>query len=267
MKNTFLFLFATLFIFSCSSDSDLTKIVPKEIDTFAREFIVNVHSSNIDYCLQKVDKEMQTEEGKTFLSNVANGISSLKLDSVKLTTARFTKFYGDVPVINYSIEYEQELDGYSIFFIFAIRAEDNNISVTGFDARKVEASLKEIHSFSLINKPIQNYLFLILAILSVGFVIFSLISVIRTPLKRKWLWVIGVLITFIKFKVNWSTGVFAFQLLSFQFLGAGLTKAGPYAPWTLTFSLPIIAIIYWVKRNKNEFDSDKKLEEKIITGA
>ena len=253
-------------LISCNPNVDLSKPVPTEVDQFARTFITNVQQHEIDECLTRVAENMQNEEGRTFISNVASGISPIKLDSLNMINARYTSFMGENPTSNYVIEYEQELDEQSIYFFFNILKEGNKLTVTGFDARWMEAPLKKIHAFRFAGKPAINYIFFVLAIVSVGFVIFTLIAAIRKPLKRKWLWVIGILFTFIKFKLNWTTSEFDFQLVSFQLLGAGFSKSGLVAPWFLTFSIPIFAILFWVKKfqREKELAEDEKMAN-IIT--
>ncbi|WP_143185833.1 hypothetical protein [Algoriphagus halophilus] len=239
-------------LISCNPNIELSKIVPTEVDQFARTFITDIQQNQIDECLTKVAENMQNEEGRTFMSNIASGISSLQLDSLNMINGRYTSFMGDNPTTNYIVEYEQELDEQSIYFFFNILKEGNKLTVTGFDARWMEAPLSKIHAFTFSGKPAINYIFFILAIASVGFVIFTLVAAIRTPMKRKWLWIIGILFTFIKFKLNWTTSEFDFQLISFQLLGAGFSKSGLVAPWFLTFSVPVFAIAFWIKKFQKE---------------
>ena len=79
------------------------------------------------------------------------------------------------------------------------------------------------------------------------FILVTLVFAIRAKLSRKWLWIIGILLGFVKFSLNWTTGQVGFQIISFQLLGAGFSKAGLVAPWTLSFTLPIVAVIFWIK--------------------
>ncbi len=239
-------------LFSCMPNNDQKEIASNEADRFARQFIIDIQQHKIDKCLTKVADNMRTEKGREFISNVASNISTLQLDSLKLINASYTKFFGDDPTTNYTLEYEQVIGDQSIYFFFNIHKKKDNLKITGFDARWMEAPLKEIHAFNLGGKPVINYVFLILAIASAGFILFTLVVVIRTPMKRKWLWVIVVLFGFVKFKLNWTTSEFDFNLLSFQLFGSGYFKASEVAPLILTFSLPVFAIAFWVKKFQQE---------------
>ncbi|MGK7390696.1 MAG: hypothetical protein ACNS60_10100 [Candidatus Cyclobacteriaceae bacterium M2_1C_046] len=253
-------------LISCNSNNDLSNIIPIEVDQFARTFITDIQQHQIDECLSRVADNMRNEEGRNFMTNVAFGISSLQLDSLDMINARYTSFMGKNPTTNYIVEYEQELDEQSIYFFFNILEEGNKLTIIGFDARSMEIPLKKIHAFTFAGKPMINYIFFAIAITSVGFIIFTLIAAIQTPIKRKWLWIIGILFAFIKFKLNWTTSEFDFQLISFQLLGAGFSKSGLAAPWFLTFSIPVFAIVFWVKKFQREKEeAESKKMENIIT--
>ena len=77
-------------------------------------------------------------------------------------------------------------------------------------------------------------------------------------LSRRWLWTLGSLFGFIGFGLNWSTGAWAI-LFGASLLGAQATKAGPFAPWILSFFVPIVAIVVivlWFRARKSNGDVD-----------
>lgn len=255
--------FALLFFLTaCSQNIDHNKVIPTEVDLFAKEYISYIQNGDIDNCLANVVEQMQTDDGRTFLTNVSNNIKTFQLDSLQIINAQLTKLYGDRPVTTYTIEYEKELEENFIYFFFTIQNQNGTMKISEFDARGMKTSLMDAHQFTFKNKSITHYLFFLLAILSSGFIIFTLISAIRTPLKLKWIWIVGILFAFSKFKLDWSTGEFEFQPISFQLFGAGFSKYSLVAPWTLTFSIPTVAIAFWIKRDqqKKEFAEKAKMD-------
>jgi len=64
------------------------------------------------------------------------------------------------------------------------------------------------------------------------------------------LWIIFILFGFVTFSLNWTTGEFEIQLISIKLFGVGIIKLGIIAPWIVSFSIPIGAIIFWIKRKK-----------------
>jgi hypothetical protein len=260
MKNS-IFLVILILLVSCNPNIDLSKIIPSDVDQFARAFIDQLGKGNIDQCLANVVENMQTDEGRTFLSNVASGINGIQFDSLEMINARFTKRLGDNPLTNYVLEYEQEIRSQSVYFFIQIFEENGITKISGFDARQMEVPLKIAHAFTFIGKPAINYIFFILTVTSISFVIFTLVSAILTPMKRKWLWMVGILFALVKFKLNWTTSEFDFQLLSFQILGAGFSKSGLVAPWIISFSIPVFAITFWIKKLKH--DKEQSEDQKI----
>ena len=65
--------------------------------------------------------------------------------------------------------------------------------------------------------------------------------------RRRWLWTIGALFGFGTFALNWTTGQFDFQPLTFNLLGIGFLKNPVFAPWILKFGIPVVAIVALIK--------------------
>jgi hypothetical protein len=258
MKRAVITILIGLFI-SCNPSVD--HIIPNEVDQFALQFIKDIQEYKIDQCLTKVADDMNNEQGKTFISKVASKISILNLDSLSIINGSSRTLLGDNPETTYIVEYEQEIDNQSIYFFFNILKVGKTITVKGFDARWISTPLREVHAFTFNGKSMAHYIFFILSIASLSFIIFTLIAIIKTPLKRKWLWIIAVLFAIAKFKLNWTTGDFDFRLLHFQLLGAGFHKSGLVAPWFLSFSIPVFAIAFWIK--KYQKDKEKAETERV----
>lgn len=253
-------------LFSCNPQIDFGKIIPSHVDKFATGFITQIQNGNIDTCLTLVQPEMNNENGRQFLTKTYSNIQTFNLDSCRIINARKTSMMDDNGFTNYGIDYEYAVGDKFLYFTFGIREQHNNLLITAFDVRILDDSLSKAHEFSLKDKGFLHYLFLIFAILIPIFILISLIFVIKTkPLKRKWLWIIGVLFGFIKFSINWTTGQVGFSLINISILGAGYSKSGNIAPWILSFSLPIVAIIFWYKRywDRKEAEAQKRLDERM----
>lgn len=259
---------ATLIIIGltgCNTKIDFSKIVPDNVDKFATGFISEIHKGNIDSCLTLVLPEMNNDNGKQFLTNTYKNIQSFSIDSFSIINAQKTSMIGDNGFTNYGIDYEYKVGNNFLYFSIGIREQYGKMTITAFDGRIIEDSLSKVHAFTLKDKGYLHYLFLFFAILIPLFIIVTLIFVIKTKLPKKWLWIIGILFGFIKFSINWTTGQVGFGLLNISILGAGFSKAGNMAPWILSFSLPIVAIIFWYKRywDKREAEAQKRLDGRM----
>lgn len=266
MKKT-IYLTALLIIglTGCNPKIDFGKIVPDNVDKFATGFISEVHKGNIDSCLTLVLPEMNNDNGKQFLTNTYTNIQSFSIDSFSIINAQKTSIVGDNGFTNYRIDYEYKVGNKFLYFTFGIREQNGKMTITAFDGRIMDDSLSKVHAFTFKDKGFSHYLFLFFTILIPIFIILTLIVAFRTKLTKKWLWIIGILFGFIKFSINWTTGQVGFSLINISILGAGFSKAGNIAPWILSFSLPIVAIIFWFKRYWviKEAAAQKRLDESM----
>jgi hypothetical protein len=234
-------------LYSCNSEPDFKNIIPSTVDTFATNFISDIKQGNIDECLSKVIPEMRNQTGRDYLNNSFRNIENLRIDSSRIVNARKQIFFGESGFTNYTIDYEYFIQKKYLYFTFNIREQKNNLIITGFDGRFLESSLTDINSFNFGKKGFIHYIILACAILIPLFVLVTLVFVVKTPLPKKWFWIIGVLIGFTKVTFTWTTGQIGFQLISFQILGSGILKSGAVGPWIISFSFPAIAIYFWLK--------------------
>ncbi len=126
-------------------------------------------------------------------------------------------------------------------------------SVFGVTVNPVPKSLGELNAFTFSDKGFRHYVMLLLAVAIPVFILAVLILCIRTKMRhRKWLWIIFILFGFGKFSLNWTTGQFLFNPLSvhFQMFGAAAARWGLYAPWIISISVPVGAIVFLIRRKR-----------------
>jgi hypothetical protein len=123
--------------------------------------------------------------------------------------------------------------------------------ILGMNITPLDQSLQEIHAFTFRRAGLAHYLVLIAAMVIPVFVLVTLVVCIRTKLpRRKWLWVLFILVGFGQVSLNWTTGETAVRPLHFQLFGAGVSFGGLYGPWMLMVSVPVGAIAFWFKRRR-----------------
>ena len=107
------------------------------------------------------------------------------------------------------------------------------------------------HDFTLWDKSPLHWLWLLLCLAMPLVSLAAVVSIWRGPrIRLRPLWTVGCLLGFVSFTMNWTTGQTMVAPISFQVLSAAVGGPGPYAPWFLTFSIPIFAMLYFALRKR-----------------
>lgn len=126
-----------------------------------------------------------------------------------------------------------------------LSGEPGNLRLVGFHVEPLSASLADTHAFTLRGKNLGHYVFLLLALASLGIALLALVACIRARgLKRKWLWAVCTLTGLSTFTLNWTSGETGFQMLHASVLGWGALRDGWIGPWKLSFPIPLGALVF-----------------------
>lgn len=121
-------------------------------------------------------------------------------------------------------------------------------SLTGIFVRPAPSNAASLNRFTQTKPGLRHVLMLSAMMAAVGVTIAALMRIWRTELfNRRWLWTIGALNGVTMLGMNWTTGVLHFQPLSLQLFSASASKAPIYAPWVLSVSFPLVALValFW----------------------
>ena len=249
----------SILLSGCSMNEIPEKLIPKKADEFSKNYIDSLENGKTDYCFNKLDKQYQNEEAKAFYSISYENLKDKDLISSRIVNSQKRTIFFENTVTNYNLVYEYEYSGNLwVYYTFQLLEKENDFVVQTFSILPSDQSLSKIHEFTFENKSFINFLWIFLVIIIPIFILVTLIFAIRTPLKRKWLWIIFILFGFVAFSLNWTTGEIRFQLINFKLFGAGIVKSGIIAPWIVSFAIPIGAIVFWFKRNKIIFNEIKE---------
>jgi hypothetical protein len=140
-----------------------------------------------------------------------------------------------------------------------MRGRDGLMRLAGLYVDPMPTNPAKVNDFSVSRHGPIGYAWLFAMAACSAICVWATILIWRERwLKRRWLWTLGSLVGFVGFGLNWSTGGWAVLPLYVSLLGAQAVKAGPYAPWTLTFGLPIVAILVivrWYRRSPRAGDA------------
>jgi hypothetical protein len=138
------------------------------------------------------------------------------------------------------------------------RGAPGSLQLAGFHVLPASSDPSKLNDFSINQRGPVGYIVLLLMFGCAALCIVAVVLIWRRPwLKRRWLWTLGSLVGFAGFGLNWSNGVWAVLFLNVSLFGITATKAGPFAPWILSFGIPVIAIIVivrWLREVRQEAD-------------
>ncbi|MCP5488173.1 MAG: hypothetical protein H7A43_05945 [Verrucomicrobia bacterium] len=159
------------------------------------------------------------------------------------------------------LTYQYQFTNAWVLAAITIDTVDGNKKVFGLNVNPIPKSLGELNAFTLSGKGIQHYVLLALAVAVPIFIIWTFVLCVRTKIRKKWLWIIFILVGIAKLNLNWTTGQMGFQPIALQIPGAGMAKMGLYAPWILTVSFPLGAILFLIKRRKLQSNQEQENTE------
>lgn len=233
---------------SCSYEDMMDKLVPKKEAKMAEDYLTKLRQRDFEYIKGQFSDEIRPKVTDGLLVQMADYFRHGELLSTQIIGSQVYEANG-VWKGNFSFEYHFT-DGWNLANA-AFRKVGDKYEVIGLNVYQTKMSQKEYNAFKLSGKSPLQYLVLALAVFVPLFILVTTYFCIRTPMaKRKWLWIIFILLGVCAIRVNWTTGQFAIQLISVHLLGAGAGAASPYAPWIISASIPLGAILFWINRKR-----------------
>ena len=225
------------------------KFAPKEADRFARGYIELVRGKNFDQAIELLDEQVRNQPVRSQIEEVAKFLDKGNPTSVELVG--FNVFKNPKETQN-NLTYQLQFTDSWLLASVVVREMGDKQYILGFHVNPIPSSLKEMNAFTLNSKTLLHYGVLGLTIAIPIFIAYTLILCARTRIKRKWLWIIFILLGIGTLSINWTTGELRFQLISFLLLGAGVFKPGLYGPWSLSIAFPLGAVLFLFKRRRLE---------------
>jgi hypothetical protein len=158
-------------------------------------------------------------------------------------------FDGKPKTTNYVLSKEYEFPSGWMMLVVQYRMAGEEFTLLGLRIFELPASLEETNRFTLEGKGPLHFLVLGGVVVIPLFIITTVVICVRTPIRRKWLWILFILFGIGSFVLNWSTGEYSIQPLTFRLLGASGLQT-PFGPWVFGISFPLGAILFLLKRRK-----------------
>lgn len=248
MRTLVFSLFFLLAIVGCDQQAVIDRFTPKEESAIAKNVLAQLKAREFLEVERQLDVSLQGPNLRSLLEQMAQQIPTGEPKSIKVIGA-FTKSNTTSKAVTYDLTFEYEYPASWLVAKVVLERNDTKVTVMGMHVNATAQSLEESNGFSLAGKSVLHYFVFALAILIPMLVISALVLCFKTPIpKRKWIWYVFIAIGFVQFSLDWTSGTFNIQPLSFLFFGAGFSQAGIAGPFVLTIALPIGAIVFLFKR-------------------
>jgi len=237
-----------LAIAGCDQRLWVEKFAPKAESEFAQHYIALFQARDFGKIEEKIDPSLRKPQLRSKLEQIAALVPVDKPKNIKVVWSQTWSHRGATQT-SLTLEYEYPHE-WLVANVLMERGGGQTL-VKGIHVQPLSESLEKTNRFTFQGKSVIQLIVFALAIGVPLLVVVATVLCIKTPVpKRKWLWIVFILLGVGQATLNWSDGNLSVNVLSVQLLGAGFWKASPYAPLLLSVSVPLGAIIFLFKRKK-----------------
>jgi hypothetical protein len=236
-----LLVLALVGLVACSQEELLQKFSSPQDQAIAKGYLDQLRARRFEEIEKALDPSIRTANIRDTLTKMAELIPAREPTSIKLVGAH--KFLGtDITTVNTTFEYS--FGDKWLLANVAVQEKNGAKTIVGFNVNPITQSLEVQNRFTLVDKSTAHYTVLLAAVAAALITLYSLVACARTKsLKRKWLWIVFILVGFGKVAVNWATGEWGIAPLSVQLFSAS-AMAPLYGPWTIAVSIPLGALMF-----------------------
>jgi hypothetical protein len=227
--------------------NQIKRFAPPEDEAMATNYIALLRQNKFEQIQNDLDPSLKNALTQDTLAKMVKVIPPQDPVSVKVVGAQQVR---DPDIYKINLSFEYQFPSKWLLINVAIQKKGGVSTIIGFNVYPLSDSLENINRFTLTGKNLLQYATLVFASLIPLFILFVLVLCIRTKMtKRKWLWIIFILLGIGKLTVNWTTGQWQIAPLYFSLLGSG-AFAPPYGAWLISTSLPLGAILFLLRRKR-----------------
>ncbi len=229
--------------------------MPREDEVFALHSVDLLRQGRFDQLEDQLDPSIRNAQIRDELARMHDMFPGAQPTSIKTMeagtvrgrngfTTHITLEYEFAPQITpTSGRTEWEPRSWLLAQVVILRS-DGASTVRGLAVTPTSKSFEEMNEFTLADKGISQYAGLSLALVVVGITLCAFVLCIRSKIgKKKWLWLLPMLVGLLRVTVNWTTGQWTFAPLNIQFPPVNVAVAA-YGPWQIIICAPVGAITF-----------------------
>lgn len=235
-----------LLLSACSPGTMIERLADDAKEAIARDYLRRLAEGDPSL-VSEFEASLRNEQLAELLAKMRAILPAETPSTVNLVGYQVNLSSG---IRSYNVTYQFSFDSQWVLSNAAwIEHSDGKREIIGMGAHPLPEPLQKTHALSLERATPRHFAFMAGAAINLAFVLLTLMACIRTPMpRRKWLWIIVVLLGVTSLSLNWTSGEIGFQPLSILLFSAGASASSIYSPWTISLALPIGAILFWIKR-------------------
>jgi hypothetical protein len=240
-------IFFCIFLFGCSEAGLVHRFTPPEEESIAR--------NDIDLLIQGKFPEIESRSDSAIVGpdaegRLANMSAMFPGGSPRSAKVVGVEVYKGERSSRTNLTFEYEYPSKWLLVNIDLQKKGTATTIAWLHVEPMPESLESANRFTLVGKSAAQYSILFAAVALFLFSLYVLVLCVRARnVRRKWLWIIFILVGVGKQTVNWTSGELRFTPLAMSIPCASAT-APPYGPWTVGVYLPLGAILFLRERRK-----------------
>lgn len=231
----------------CDRYALVEKFSTPELQAEAKDYIAKLRSRDFAAIESAIDESLKSGQLPAELTKMADLIPAGEPTLVRLVGAQH-HFSGETNT--YSSQFEYLFDRKSVVISISIRESGGPRKIVGFEVVPQAMPVDEQSLLSWDGKGLPQYAVLAGAVAAFLVSLVALVKCARTRLpRRKWLWILFILVGFTKLSVNWDTGELGFMPVALQIMSASI-GAPTLGPTVVAFSIPVGALLFLIRYRK-----------------
>jgi hypothetical protein len=236
-----------LILAGCTASQWNDKLSTPQDRALALKAIESLRSGRIDALKGQMDPELfsQTVTNSEKIKKVFAPSGQPQLVTVSSNTISSAGNTETMKALNYEMGSGRQWT----YFQIILRESGRVTNIVGWHATPVDSQPTAAANFSFGGKGAINYVWIVAMLAATLTSLIALVLAIRSKgLRNRWLWIVGSIVGLGQFSLNWATGAWGIRPIAFSLFGSAFVKASPFDPWILSFSLPIVAVVFLLLR-------------------
>jgi hypothetical protein len=243
--------------YGVNRDDLLYGTMPREDEAFALHSVDLLRKGRFDQVEDQLDPSIRNAQIRDSLTRMHDVFPSTEPASIKAVEAGSVRGRnGFTTHITLEYEFAQQIMPTSgrtelvprswLLAQVVILRSDGARTIRGLSVTPISKSYEEMNEFTFADKGISQYAGLSLALGVAGTILYAFVVCIRSKTgKKKWFWLLPMLVGLLRVTVNWTTGHWTFIPLAYQIPPVNVSVYA-YGPWQIIIYAPVGAIAFLI---------------------